>query len=68
MQRAACAKIIDDKQGLINEFMEQLNSKDSQYMKSMQRMSLDIESLIESMMKQFEDMRSDYSDQLKQIE
>lgn len=48
--------------------MEQLNSKDSQYMKAMQRMSLDIESLIESMMKQFEDMRSDYSDQLKQIE
>jgi dynein regulatory complex protein 1 len=68
VQRAACAKIIDDKQGLINEFMEQLNSKDSQYMKAMQRMSLDIESLIESMMKQFEDMRSDYSDQLKQIE
>ena len=51
VQRAACAKIIDDKQGLINEFMEQLNSKDSQYMKAMQRMSLDIESLIESMMK-----------------
>ena len=37
-------------------------------MKAMQRMSMDIESLIECMMKQFEDMRSDYSDQLKQIE
>lgn len=37
-------------------------------MKAMQRMSIDIESLIDCMMKQFEDMRQDYSDQLKQIE
>ena len=29
---------------------------------------MDIESLIECMMKQFEEMRQDYSDQLKQIE
>ena len=48
--------------------MEQLNQKDSHYMKAMQRMSIDIESLIDCMMKQFEDMRQDYSDQLKQIE
>ena len=37
-------------------------------MKAMQKMSLDIETLIECMMKQFEEMRQDYSDQLKQIE
>ena len=48
--------------------MEQLNAKDSHYMKAMQKMSLDIQALIDCMMKQFEDMRTDYGDQLKQIE
>ena len=50
-------KIIEDKKALIGQFMEQLNQKDSHYMKAMQRMSIDIESLIDCMMKQFEDMR-----------
>ena len=31
-------------------------------MKAMQRMSINIESLIECMMKQFEEMRQDYGD------
>ena len=35
---------------------------------SMQKMSGDVEHLIECMMKQFESMRTDYSDQLKDIE
>ncbi len=68
MQRQACAKIIKDKQELINQFMEQLSLKDSHYMKAMQKMSGDVEHLIECMMKQFESMRTDYSDQLKDIE
>jgi len=53
---------------LIGEFAEQLNQKDSHYMKSMQKMSEEIKSLIDCMMRQFEEMRVDYGDQLKQIE
>ena len=47
---------------LIQEFQDQLDSKDNHYIKSMQRMHTDIERLITSMMDQFKEMRDDYSD------
>lgn len=68
VQRAACAKIIEDKQALIQEFIDQLNAKDSHYTKAIANMSLDIESLIGYMMVQFRTMRTDYINQLREIE
>ena len=48
--------------------MEQLRGKDDEYMKSLKKQNDDIEDLIKSMRKQFLDMRTDYSEQLDQIE
>lgn len=48
--------------------MEQLRTKDDEYMKSLKKQNDYIEDLIKSMQRQFVDMRVDYSDQLDQIE
>ena len=48
-QKAACAKIISDKQELIKEFEGQINQKDSHYIKAIQKMSEDIDLLIKGM-------------------
>lgn len=60
MQKAACAKIIDDKQELIKEFMQQIDQKDSHYIKAIQKMSDDIDLLIAGMKAQFGEMREHY--------
>jgi len=67
-QKAACAKIISDKQELIREFEQQINQKDSHYIKAIQKMSEDIDALIMGMKDQFFKMRDDYDAQLQSIE
>lgn len=49
VQMAACRKIISDKEDLINEFYEQLKSKDKHYVKSIANMNDDIDKLIAAM-------------------
>lgn len=48
-QKTACAKIISDKTELIKEFEQQIDAKDSHYIKAIQKMSEDIDSLITNM-------------------
>ena len=48
--------------------MDQLRGKDDEYMKSLKKQNDDIKDLIKSMRKQFTDMRTDYGEQLDQIE
>ena len=67
-QQAACAKIITDKEELIKEFEAQIDQKDSHYIKAIQKMSEDINSLITEMKQQFGEMRDYYDTQLQGIE
>jgi len=48
--------------------MEQLRDKDEEYIKSGMKQNDDIDELIISMKGQFNDMRTDYTDQLNIIE
>jgi hypothetical protein len=48
--------------------MEQLRDKDEEYIKSGMKQNDDIDELILSMKGQFNDMRTDYTDQLNIIE
>ena len=48
--------------------MEQLKSKDDEYVNSLKKENDDIDLLIASMKFQFNQMRTDYSDQLNNIE
>jgi len=59
-QKAACSKIISDKEELILEFKEQIDKKDSHYIKAIQKMSEDIDLLIAGMKAQFGEMREHY--------
>ena len=45
-----------------------MSVKDNEYTKVIKKQNDDIDELIKNMMKQFIDMRSDYKDQLTQIE
>ena len=48
--------------------MEQLKTKDDEYVNSLKKENDDIDLLIASMKFQFNQMRTDYSDQLNNIE
>mgnify|MGYP000218015907 CR=1 FL=1 len=48
--------------------MEQLKQKDDEYVKALKKQNDDIDDLIKAMSKQFLDMRTDYHEQLEQIE
>ena len=48
--------------------MEQLTIKEEEYVKALKKQNDDIDVLIKSMGKQFQDMRNDYGDQLNIIE
>ena len=63
-----CKHIIHQKDELIFEFMEQLKQKDDEYIKALKKQNDDIDDLIKAMSKQFLDMRTDYHEQLEQIE
>ncbi len=60
--------IIEQKELLIRKFMEQLKTKDDEYVNSLKKENDDIDLLIASMKFQFNQMRTDYSDQLNNIE
>ena len=49
---------------MIREFEQQINQKDSHYIKAIQKMSDDIDALIAGMKDQFTKMRDDYDAQL----
>ena len=53
---------------LIKEFEQQIDQKDSHYIKAIQKMSEDIDLLIEGMKAQFGEMREHYDQQLQAIE
>ena len=53
---------------MIREFEQQIDSKDSHYIKAIQKMSEDIDSLIAGMKAQFGEMREHYDQQLQAIE
>lgn len=61
-------QIIEQKDRLIREFMQNLKVKDEEYVKSLKKQNDDIDELIKAMRKQFGDMRQDYGDQLNNIE
>ena len=67
-QKEACKAIIDSKDTLIKQFMEQLKQKDDEYVKALKKQGEDIEKLIEAMRKQFFEMRLQYARELNEIE
>lgn len=63
-----CQKIIDDKEQLKNQFEEAIKAKDKHYVKAIQQMNNHIDELIRGMKAQFSHLRTDYSNQLAEIE
>lgn len=53
---------------MIRQFLEQLKTKDDDYVVALKKQNDDIDLLISSMKFQFSQMRTDYSDQLNNIE
>ena len=68
VQKEACLQIIEQKDKLIKDFMEQLRDKDEEYVKAGMKQNDDIDDLIKSMREQFINMRTDYTDQMNIIE
>lgn len=68
MQQDECKKIINDKQELIDEFLEQLKRKDQEYIKAMANMTDDIDTLIDRMQEQYKQLRAAYQANLIDIE
>lgn len=68
MQKEACKAIIQQKEDLITQFVQQLKEKDDEYVKATRKQNDDIDSLIKGMTKQYNDVRGDYTEQLSLIE
>jgi len=63
-----CKTIVDEKESLIEEFKQEIKSKDEEYMKALKQQSKDIDGLISRMRSQFFDLRGSYENELKEIE
>ncbi|CAM9509628.1 unnamed protein product, partial [Chrysoparadoxa australica] len=67
-QKAACQEIIHSKEELIQDFQQQLKSKDEEYIKSLKQQADDIEELLERMRVEFRELREEYEVELEAIE
>eukprot|EP00949_MAST-11_sp_MAST-11-sp1_P001373 g1373.t1 len=67
-QTDMCKNIKDSKQGLIEEFKQELKSKDEDYVLALKKQGEDITQLISRMRKQYKDLQGEYHAELNQIE
>eukprot|EP01012_Entosiphon_sulcatum_P018445 TRINITY_DN2318_c0_g1_i1.p1 TRINITY_DN2318_c0_g1~~TRINITY_DN2318_c0_g1_i1.p1 ORF type:complete len:660 (-),score=241.36 TRINITY_DN2318_c0_g1_i1:37-2016(-) len=67
-QKEACNKIIASKDRLINEFQQELKSKDEEYVKALKRHAEDIDKLIATMHQQTKALITAYEEELEEIE
>lgn len=67
-QKKECMDIIQSKQQLIEEFIEELKEKDAFYVKSLAKQEDDVDKIIEMMRRQYTTMRDEYAMQLQIIE
>ena len=58
-QKDGCSRIIDSKDTLINEFNNELKSKDEEYVKALKQQEEDITQLISRMRKQYSDLQKE---------
>ena len=67
-QKAACSAMKDEKDKLINEFQQELKSKDDQYVKHLKKQAEDIDLVLERMEEQAKTLMKAYHEELTQIE
>ena len=67
-QRAACSAMTDEKDKLINEFQQELKSKDDRYVKNLKKQAEDVDLVLERMEEQAKTLMKAYHEELTQIE
>ena len=67
-QRNSCDEIIASKDRLIKQFQQELKIKDEEYVKMLKSQAEDIEILIKRMRTQFYQLRTQYENQLDNVE
>ena len=68
LQSANCKEIMAAKDKLIIEFQNQLKNKDEEYVKTLKGQSDDVQTLIQRMTQQFDEMHEEYELELQTIE
>merc|ERR1711865_1190749 len=68
LQREECDRIVLSKDTLIQEFERELRNKDETYVKSLKKQAEDIDTLIDNMNKQTEEMCRSYAEELQEVE
>lgn len=68
LQREDCDRIVLSKDTLIQEFERELRNKDETYVKSLKKQAEDIDTLIDNMNKQTEEMCRSYAEELQEVE
>jgi len=67
-QREACQTIIDAKDRRIREFETELKNKNDEYVRVLKQMQADVSTLIQKMIAQSQQLRTEYKEQLDSIE
>merc|ERR1719213_460020 len=67
-QREACQTIIDAKDRRIREFETELKNKNDEYVRVLKQMQADVSTLIQKMVAQSQQLRTEYKEQLDSIE
>lgn len=67
-QKTSCDGMIDEKNKLINDFQQELKSKDDQYVKDLKKQAEDVDLMIERMEEQIKNLTKALREEMKEIE
>lgn len=67
-QRSQCDAMIDEKNQLINDFIQELKNRDDQYVRDLKKQAEDIDLMIERMEEQIKNLTKAYREELDEIE
>ncbi|XP_052761400.1 dynein regulatory complex protein 1-like [Mya arenaria] len=67
-QKTSCDAMIDEKNKLINDFQQELKSKDDQYVKDLKKQADDVDLMIERMEEQIKNLTKALREEMKEIE
>jgi len=67
-QKTSCDAMIDEKNKLINDFQQELKSKDDQYVKDLKKQADDVDLMIERMEEQIKNLSKALREEMKEIE
>ncbi|XP_041360792.1 dynein regulatory complex protein 1-like [Gigantopelta aegis] len=67
-QKTSCDTMIEEKNKLINDFQQELKTKDDMYVKDLKKMAEDIDLMIERMEEQVKNLNKAYREELQEIE